>query len=170
VIALPTRHRCALPTASDATAGETLLEVLIALVVIGIAGAAVMTAFGTSVTLSGVHRRLTRTDTDARNFADRLVRAIDTKSLAYAPCATQTSYPPAGVGGFSASPGDTVTITGVTYWNGTSFTAGCTPSTDAGVQRVAVTITNADVRATTSVQVVIRKPCLLSDVTSGPCP
>jgi type II secretory pathway pseudopilin PulG len=157
----------------ESSAGETLIEVLIALVVLGIAAAALMAAFATGVRSSGIHRRVTLTDIDARNFVESLTTAIDTSTSSstflYTPCAPTSAYsaPP----GFSPLAGDTVSVTSVEYWTGAAFASmsGCTTANDTGVQRVTFQVTNANASASRSVQVVIRKHCLVADVTAGPC-
>jgi type II secretory pathway pseudopilin PulG len=148
--------------------------VLIALVVLGIAAAALMTAFATGVRSSGIHRRVTVTDIDARNFVESLRTALDTSTststFVYTACAPNSAY--ASPPGFTPLGGDTVGITSVEYWNGTAFApmSGCTTATDAGVQRVTFQVTSANATASRSFQVVVRKHCLVVDVTAGPCP
>lgn len=151
------------------TAGESLIEVLIALVVLGVAGAAGMAAFATGVRASGLHRHVTNTDVDARNFSDRLVRAIDTKSLPYVACAGTAAY--SSPSGFTPAAGDSASVTRVEYWNGSAFvTSGCTVANDSGIQRVTVLVNGPDANSATRLQMIVRKPCLVIDVTSGPCP
>jgi prepilin-type N-terminal cleavage/methylation domain-containing protein len=150
--------------------GDTLIEVLVAVAILGIAGAAIMGGFASSIVLSTVHRELATTASDSRNFAELLDKAIDDKAIAYTACAGAAAYssPP----GFT-NPTDhhnTAQVTAVAYWNGTAFVGSCPPGGDQGVQRVSVSVTNTDTRAISDAQVIIRKPCLLTDVTSGPCP
>jgi prepilin-type N-terminal cleavage/methylation domain-containing protein len=158
--------------------GDTLLEVLISVMILGIAGTAVMFGFGNSITLSSVQRKLASASADNRNFGEQLVNAIDSGGV-YQPCVdpiTSVVTPSATIlSGYSSvvsfTPGlnNAVTLTAIDYWNGTSFVPSC-PTKDQGVQRVRVSITNTDTRASSTVQVVIRKPCTLPDVTAGPCP
>jgi prepilin-type N-terminal cleavage/methylation domain-containing protein len=147
--------------------GETLIEVLVAIAILGIAGAAIMGGFASSIVLSAVHRKLATTASDSSNFAELLNEAIDDKVIPYTACASAAAYssPP----GFSPGPHNTPAVTAVDYWNGTSFVGSCPPGGDMGVQRVSVSVTNTDTRAISRVQVIIRKPCLLSDVSSGTC-
>ena len=147
--------------------GDTLVEVLVAMVILGIAGAAIMGGFASSIVLSTVHRKLATTASDSRNFAELLDKAIDGKAIAYTPCAAAAAYssPP----GFTAGANNTPRVTAVAYWNGTSFVGSCPPGGDQGLQQVSVSVTNTDSRAISRVQVIIRKPCLLTDVTSGSC-
>lgn len=148
--------------------GDTLIEVLVAVAILGIAGAAIMGGFASSIVLSTVHRELATTASDSRNFAELLDKAIDDGTIEYTQCAAAAAYssPP----GFIAGANNTSHVTAVAYWNGTSFVGACPPGGDQGVQRVSVSVTNTDTRAISDAQVIIRKPCLLTDVTSGPCP
>jgi prepilin-type N-terminal cleavage/methylation domain-containing protein len=147
--------------------GDTLIEVLLAVLIIGIASTAVLLTFSEGVAVSGTHRRLSTTDVDARTYAERLASAIDSGSLAYVACAGTNVY--ASPPGFTPLAGDSVTVTTVSYWNGTAFSSSCTPSTDLGIQRLAVTVANTNGAATRPIQVIVRKRCSLTDVTAGPC-
>ena len=154
-------------TCDDASRGDTLVEVLLAVLIVGLSASALLLTFSEGITMSGVHRRLSTTDIDARAFADKLSADIDARSLPYTPCAAAAAYsaPP----GFAPTAGDTVSITAVKYWDGAAFGTSCSASTDTGIQRLDVTVTNTDTRATRVVQVIVRKPCSLADVTAGPC-
>lgn len=148
--------------------GDTLLEVLIAVVILGIAGTAIMSGFASSIVLSAVHRKLATTASDSGNFGELLDKAIDDKTIAYKPCPSATaaySSPP----GFTPAANNTSAVTAVDYWNGTSFVGACPPGGDQGVQRVSVSVTNTDTRAISRVQIIIRKPCHPADTTPGPC-
>jgi prepilin-type N-terminal cleavage/methylation domain-containing protein len=158
--------------------GDTLLEVLLAVAILGIAGTAIMTGFGTSIAMSDVHRKLTSGAADSRNYGELLVKAVDGQPSAYQACVDPISgvtTPSATILNgyrstvtFTPSANNTIALTAIGYWNGTSFVATC-PAVDKGLQRVTVAVTSTDNRAGSTVQVVIRKPCLLADVTAGPC-
>ncbi len=157
--------------------GDTLLEVLISVMILGIAGTAVMFGFGNSITLSSVQRKLASASADNRNFGEQLIKGIDSGGVYQAcvdsagvvtPSATILNGYRSAVS-FTPSPNNTVTLSAINYWNGTSFVPSC-PTKDQAIQRVTVSITNVDIRASSTVQVVIRKPCTLADVTIGPCP
>jgi type II secretory pathway pseudopilin PulG len=157
------------PPCRSAEHGDTLIEVLVAVTILGIAGAAIMGGFASSIMLSAVHRKLATTASDSRNFTELLDKAIDDKTIAYTNCA--------GAGAYSSPPGFTIPpdhhnsaqVTAVAFWNGTSFVGSCPPGGDQGVQRVSVSVTNPDTRAISRVQVIIRKPCLPADVAPGSC-
>jgi prepilin-type N-terminal cleavage/methylation domain-containing protein len=154
-------------TSRAAERGDTLIELLVAVAILGIAGTAVMGGFASSIVLSTVHRKLATTASDSRNFAELLDTAIDSKAIAYTPCAAAAAYssPP----GFTAGANNTPHVTAVAYWNGTSFVGSCPAGGDQGLQQVSVSVTNTDTRAISRSQVIIRKPCLVADLTAGPC-
>jgi prepilin-type N-terminal cleavage/methylation domain-containing protein len=154
------------PGGCESERGDTLIEVLVAVAILGIAGAAIMGGFASSIVLSAVHRKLATTASDSSNFGELLNKGIDDKTIAYRACPSAAAYP--SPPGFSASANNTVSVTAVDYWNGTSFGA-CPAGGDQGVQRVSVSVTNTDTRAVSHVQVIVRKPCLPADLTPGPC-
>ena len=52
--------------ALDQERGDTLVEVLLAIVILGLAGVALLTAFATSITASAQHRNLATLDASVR--------------------------------------------------------------------------------------------------------
>lgn len=164
---VPRRGRRVDATRPATERGDTLIEVLVAVSILGIAGAAIMGGFASSIVLSAVHRKLATTATDSRNFSELLGKGIDDKTIVYRPCASPAAYssPP----GFTANAGNAASVTAVEFWNGTTF-GSCPAGGDQGVQRVSVSVTNTDTRAVSRVQVIIRKPCLPADVAPGTCP
>ena len=117
-------------------AGETLIEIVISIAIMGIAFVALMGGMLTAVSLSALHRQ--QADTQLQ-----LVSAIEqVKTAPYVDCAVSTTYPrPAGV-----------TNEIVEYWNGINFGMTCY---DASVtyyssQRITVFVTSDDGRVTRS--------------------
>jgi prepilin-type N-terminal cleavage/methylation domain-containing protein len=133
-------------------AGMTLVELLMAVAIIGIAVVSIVGAMGTSIIGTDRHRKQAQAHTV-------LLSAVDSvKSQTYVPCATAGSYTPAtGVtlpAGWTAS---YVTVQSVTYWNGLTFgPSACSP--DPKLQLVKVQVATPDGRATESVSVVKRNP------------
>ena len=71
--------------------GDTLLEVLIALLIVGLTAVVLITAFTTSITASAEHYNLAGNDAVLRNAADQAFSEIQQTPnplLIYAPCAT----------------------------------------------------------------------------------
>lgn len=135
-------------------AGETLVEVLMAIAIGGIAVTGLLAGLGTAINLSATHRGQANADTVVVSAADSV------KAQTYVPCpsVTTSSYNPTDdillPSGWSPS---NVTITSVKKWNGTAFQTGC-PSTDRKLQLVTITATTPDGRSTETIDVVKRNP------------
>jgi type II secretory pathway pseudopilin PulG len=74
--------------------GDTLIEVLIALLVVGLTAVVLITAFTTSITASAEHYNLAGNDAVLRNAADQAFSEIQQTPnplLLYSPCATSYS-------------------------------------------------------------------------------
>ena len=143
----------------DGDSGFSLIEVIFAVMLMGVVVVAVLAAVITSVITSSVVRSGARVETVVVNAADRVNRAP--KSCDYAPYAqaavqtegwstsaasvTQEYYVPA------ASP-----TTAGTWAAGTASSPACPAGTltDLLVQRVSITISSPDGRAHRSIQVV----------------
>lgn len=121
-------------------AGVSLIEVLIAVAIMGIAMVAIVAALGTQIAGTRVHR-------DQSNAAVVLAAAAESvKAAAYTPCATATTY--ASAAQSVTVPSDwiekswpaasAVTLT-VAHWGGSSFGATCRdnePADTAGLFRL----------------------------------
>jgi hypothetical protein len=111
---------------SRSDAGDTLVELLIAMVVIGLTAAALLGAFATSISASAEHRGLATADTVLKSFAETATYQIQLQpSPKFVACATLSSYQPI-VSSFNSSPvattnGFTVAISSVQNWTS------CTP-------------------------------------------
>ena len=102
--------------------GETLLEILIAMVILGITTAAILGAFASAISESARHRSLVVMNTMLRNYAETATSQIQfQKNPLYTACAT--SY---AVTGLATPPsGYSLTLSSITYWNGTVFGTTC---------------------------------------------
>lgn len=137
-------------------AGDTLIELLIALVIISIAVTGLMGALLTSITTSGEHRSLSVEDTMLRSYAEAYENQIQFQpSPVFQECATVSQYthsltPPATPAGF------TVNFT-IQYLNnnGSSFDSTCGPN-DTGAQLI--TLNAAGEGATQTLAFVVRNP------------
>jgi type II secretory pathway pseudopilin PulG len=141
--------------ASDS--GESLIELLIALVIMGIAVVAIVGGIATSIIISDVHRKQATAGADVRSYAEAIQNAVITNG--YPTCGNV----PTGIS-FTASTGYTASVTAYRVWNGSDFVA-C-GATDLGVQRLSLKVASDDGRATETLDVVIRNPCRVSD---SPC-
>src|SRR5664280_2861900 len=108
----------------DSEAGDTLVEVLLALVVLGLASVAMLVAFATSISASAEHRSLATFDTELRSASEQIISQIQQQTNPqYESCAPVADYQAGGTNQvtFSLPAGYTAKITSVQYWNGSSF-------------------------------------------------
>ena len=126
----------------SAEAGETLVELLVTIAIIGLAVVALVGGMGTAIMASDGHRQHATGDTVARSVAELLKNRDPSGSDAYVDCAGNSTYPlpdpPTGL---------QIALT-VKYWNGSgssvadgSFTTTC-PSPDLGLQQIKITVTS----------------------------
>jgi type II secretory pathway pseudopilin PulG len=142
--------------------GETLIELLVSIVVLGTAVVAVVGGLGTAIVMSDIHRKQAAIGVYLNEFAATIETAVAASPTQYVDCATDTSYP-------SYTPGATYSadITQVRYWNGTAFITSCSPGTDTGVQLLTLRVWSNDGRVDRSMDLVIRKPCRPLDTPCG---
>jgi Tfp pilus assembly protein PilV len=134
--------------------GETLIELLVTVVILGTAVVALVGALAVAVRVSDIHRKQATAGASVRAFAEALETRVAAAPTGYVNCATTVSY----AGAYPSVPaGYVATITAVSYWDGSAFVAIC--ATDTGVQRVSLTVGSIDGRASEQLDVVLRKPC-----------
>jgi Tfp pilus assembly protein PilV len=144
------------PRGSAHERGESLIELLVALLIMGTAVVAVVGGLGTAIIMSDVHRKQAAVAAHLKIFAANLESAIAASPTQYVDCATPASYPDYTPG----APYD-ADVTQVLYWNGSSFGASC--AGDTGVQLVRLRVWSTDGRADQTVDLIIRKPCRPTD-------
>lgn len=150
------RGRGVAPQRERAEAGETLIEVLVSIVLLGTVVAAVLGGLFTLVTVSDSNNQRTQVGVGVQGFAEALKQPV--ADLEYIPCGTPTDYTTKL--GTSA---DAVLATGenytytllVEYWRGGStFNSTCTltaattttnATDDASLQRITITVKNGRV-------------------------
>jgi len=163
--------------------GDTLIEVLIAVVIISLAAVALLGTLTTSIASSVEHRSLSVDDTLLRSFAETVKQSIelDPSGAKFSPCASSYSIPipsnevplPAGytVSGFQAGPPALLQLSsnglsngqfGIQYWNGSAFqsmsSGGCVnTSPDNGIQLITIVAT-APNQVTQTLSFVVRNP------------
>jgi hypothetical protein len=140
--------------------GESLLEVLVAVSIMGIAMVAIVGSLVTGILVSDVHRKQATAGAAVRDYGEAVENEVAVGG-GYVPCATAASYAsPAGFvlpAGYSKS----VVAGSMRYWNGSAWQTGCT--TDIGLQQLTLQVASDDGRASERVVVVLRRPCRLSD-------
>jgi type II secretory pathway pseudopilin PulG len=136
--------------------GESLLELVIAISLMGVAIVAVMAGLTTTVLMSDVQRKEATAGETVRNYASALQAYVADGH--YVNCASTYAVP-----GFTAPDGFTARVVAgsVQYWTGVLWLPLCLP--DRGLQKLRVSVSSADGRATETLDVVLRKPCRLGD-------
>jgi hypothetical protein len=135
-------------TSRSDDAGETLLELVIAIAILGVAFVALLGGVLTAANLSGLHRIQADADT-------QLVSAVEqVKASSYVgTCAAGAPLYPV-----TLASGWTMPTQTVTYWNGTGFGTSCYDNLSFGyrTQQIAVTVRSADARVSRSVTILKR--------------
>lgn len=135
-------------------AGETLVELLMTVVILGIATAGISGALLVSTKASALHQQQALAQNALRSWAEQVGAG------AYTPCAAAGSF---GAPSPALPTGLTAAVSAVQYWNGTAFTGTC--GADTGIQRVTLRITATNglsAPLTDTVAVVVRRPCVSS--------
>src|SRR5690348_15563467 len=78
--------------------GESLVEVLVALSILGVAAVAILAGLQLSVKTSDIHRKETTGGAYARSYAEAIERYVASAADHYVTCAPANAYSPATVG------------------------------------------------------------------------
>lgn len=119
--------------------GESLLELIVSVAIMGVAVVAIVGGIGASIFMSDIHRKETTAGWLARNFAEQVAG----------------NYRADGAYTFATPSGYTASVTALKCWDGATFTTDHCP---ADLQQVTLTVTSNDDRASESVVVIARKP------------
>lgn len=137
--------------------GDTLLEVVIAIAILGVC----VVAFGTSIAIgaqvSDRHRKQADASAYLRNYAERIDAWVATGH--YTGCVPANTYTPAVVGLSLASNYTATQSAGLkfTYDSTTGGSWGAC-SSDNGAQQLTLTVASSDGRASEQLTMVIRQP------------
>ena len=134
--------------------GDTLIEVLIAIAILGMAGVAVMAGLGLAAKSSDIHRKDTTASSSLRTYAEDIQKYLESHPSAYVGCSPD--YSPATVG-FSVPAGFNAPTVTVTSINATGGSVAC--GSDNGLQLLGLTLASADGRTSESLSIVVRAPC-----------
>src|ERR1700716_2168307 len=97
--------------------GETLIELLVAMLVAGTAIVVLMGGLGTSVRISDIHRKQAKAGAYLRSFAEAVESAVAKSPSDYQECASGLTYESAFI---IVDPRYERTVDRVRYWDGTS--------------------------------------------------
>jgi len=139
------------PTSNDQ--GETLIELIIAVAIMGIAVVAIVGGIATSILMSDIHRKQATAGAYVRNYAEAVQTYV---AGGHYDASASPSYLPGAVG-FAAPAGFTAAVVLLQCWNDTGQVfGGCAAGNT--VQQVTLTVASSDTRASESLVVVVRKP------------
>ncbi len=127
----------------DSESGDTLIEVLLALMILGIAGVALLVGFATAITTSSEHRHLASLDSSVRAAsAEAIAQVQSAQDDVFGSCTPPSTFRPT----FNLTSPFTVPASSVSvqYWNGTNFSSNLTtnPCTKYGPQLWTMTVTD----------------------------
>lgn len=141
-------------------AGLTLIETLISIIILSIAGVAILTGLQLSEKASDIHRKQSTGGAYVRSYAEAIERYLDTNSN-YVACAKSTDYTNAQLttdNGFSVPFGYSATHSDAIPVAGAGGEGSC-PGGDTGVQKLKLTVSSNDGRATEHLTIIVRKAC-----------
>jgi prepilin-type N-terminal cleavage/methylation domain-containing protein len=140
--------------------GDTLVEVMVTISILGIAMVAITGGMATSIVTSDIHHKQAVSGMVLTNFAE----AVQAAPYVACPAAAPASYATATVTGTVVPSGYTTAIVSTTampfeYASGGTppFQSGC-PGTDQGAQRIWLSASSNDGRDVETVQIVKRTP------------
>jgi type II secretory pathway pseudopilin PulG len=133
--------------------GDTLIEVLLTIMILGTAGIAMIGALGNTVTASAVHRKQAIAETALRSFTEAV------KAEPYRSCATKTAAP--GNNAYTGLPyqppaGFVATVENVSFIAGAAWSGSCT--TDPGAQLLKLQVSTTTGSVSESFEIVKRTP------------
>jgi type II secretory pathway pseudopilin PulG len=143
-----------LPRSDDR--GETLIELVVAVAIMGVVVVALLGAIATSIRMSDVHRKQARAGAFLRSYAEEIQNSV-AEGAGYKPCADTviTRYPASSfLGDVQLYP---PTITAVTFWNGSMFVPSA-GAKDIGVQRLSLLLVSKDTQVSETLDLVLRRP------------
>jgi len=133
--------------------GESLLELMIAIVIISVGVIAVVAGLATSIRMSDIHRKETTAGSTVRSYAEAIQNSVASSGY-------QASCTPTYGSSFTVPSGYTASITAVSFWNGSSFpSTACNAATDQGLQQLTLSVAPGDTRVAEKLVIVVRRPC-----------
>ena len=137
--------------------GDTLVEVLLALIILSVAGVALLAGFATAISSSAEHRNLASQDSSERTAANAAIADIQQQAgQSNDPFSCPNGQPDSFTPSFSNLTGHfQVTITSVNYWNGSGWQSGCIAG---AAQQYTLTISNTSAGWSTTETTVISDP------------
>ncbi|MFC5728188.1 MULTISPECIES: type IV pilus modification PilV family protein [Nocardioides] len=147
-------------------AGATLVETLVALVILSLAAVAILAGVQLSVQASDMHRKQTTGGAYVRSYAEAIEKHVTAPGVDnYQPCAASNGYNvPAVMSQLDLPTGYTATHAAAVPLAGAGGPATCPD--DRGVQKLQLTVRSTDNRAAETLTVILRRSC---DPSVAPC-
>lgn len=152
--------------------GETLVEVLVAVAILGLAGVALLAGMGLAAKASDIHRKETTGGAQVSAYAEDIQRYVANDPSAWdcAGALAGTAYSPTTVGfatpaGFSDP---TYTAAALNQNASGQIVTGSSCSPDSGLQLLTLSLASTDGGATERATFVLRRPCDTSVATTCP--
>jgi hypothetical protein len=147
----------------DGDGGESLLETMFAVVMLGLLVVTAVMAFTSVINEAIQYRMLASINVILHNDVSEATTQLQNQANPlYATCATPATYSPSGTNAVTfpnQMAGYSSTITAVTYWDGSSFAATCPPIVDEPQpQQLTVRVTSADGVLSDSSQFTVDNP------------
>jgi hypothetical protein len=140
--------------------GETLLELMMAVAIMGIAVVAIVGGIATSILMSDIHRKQATAGAYIGSYAETVVAYVASgtpASNANFLAGSSPDYRPSTVG-FTAPAGFVASVSSVWCWDDGSKKFMSTCAAASVVQQVTVNIASSDSRASETRLVIVRKP------------
>ena len=139
--------------------GVSLVEVLVALAILGIAVTSIVAGLTTASIASDVHRKQVNADTVVRSYAEVVKEQVHLGGFGkYAKCAKAATDYTVDPATWQPPTGYTTSFDLIQYWHASGFSGACTTATDEGAQLLSLSATSVDGRDTESLQVIVRTP------------
>jgi hypothetical protein len=158
--------------------GETLIEVLLALIILGLASVALLTAFGTDISASAEHRSLANFDTALASSIATTTTLIqqqyaDVFTACPNPSGSLAAYPSEAamtsalnISGYTASIEASGNLSPVEFANGNSYSPACSSSNVGDPQLITIVVTDTQTGYSQTNSVVVANPAPVQ-VTGG---
>jgi type II secretory pathway pseudopilin PulG len=135
-------------------AGESLLELVVTIAIVGVCVVAIGAGMALSIKMSSIHRAQSTADAFLHNYAETLQGQYTACTAGSVPNYAAGLAPP-------STDGLNAPTATVTYWNATTLSWGtgtsCPGTGDPGLQRVALSVASADGFVSESLVVILRK-------------
>lgn len=155
--------------------GETLVELLVAVTILGLTVVAVIGGLATSIMMSDGHRKRAMASAEVRKFAEAIQGSVLGSPTGYLECAGASHYDVYNPAGYLTE------VTAVAYWNPVAPftptplpTAGPSPAAatagsfgpicnNGGVQRLSLRVTVNATNVAEQLVIYVRQPCRSGD-------